>query len=280
MKVTLIEPSGYCFGVNNAISIVKKIRDQYKDEKIYIYGMLVHNQFVIDELKKMRIITLNKDEDITKLDKGIIISTAHGISDDKINFFKQNGFIFFDTTCPIVKKANKNIKHALKEFKYLFYLGKKDHPETIASLSISNNIILITKKEDVLKYPKDEIYALTSQTTMTSYEVNDVYDFLINNGYKVHKLDDVCNATTIRQKKLIEKAPIFDYVIIVGDKKSNNNTKLYELSLKYNLNSYFISNISELQNLNLDASKTVLVSSGTSTPNFVINEIVEYLKAL
>ena len=278
MKVTLLKPSGFCFGVSYAIDKIKNLRKENPTTPIYVYGMLIHNKHIIKELNDLNIITIDKRDDLDKLDKGIMASTAHGISEMEINHIKKHGFDFVNATCPIVFKAIDNIKKELDNGYDVIYLGKHGHPETIASISISDNIHLVCEKKDVANCPKDKKYALTCQTTMTKTELMELYNYLIENNYDVKLLDDVCGTTTLRQKKLIESSKDYDAIFIVGDPKSNNNTKLYNIAKGINENSYFIQNKDDLKDMNLNF-KNVLVGSGTSTPQNVIDEVIKYLEA-
>ena len=279
MEVELLKPSGFCFGVSYAIDKIKQVRLENPDTPIYVYGMLIHNKHIIKELFDLNIYTIDKKDDLSKLQKGIMCSTAHGISEAEINHIKENGFEFINATCPIVFKAIDNIKKELDQGYEVLYLGKHNHPETIASCSISDKIHLICEKEDVLNCPNDRKYALTCQTTMTKMELMELYDYLIINGYDVKLLNDVCGTTTLRQKRLIETGKNYDAIFIVGDPKSNNNTKLFNLAKEINPNSYFIQSKDELLNMNITYDK-VLVGSGTSTPQKVIDEVINYLESI
>ena len=278
MKVTLLKPSGFCFGVSYAIDKIKSLRKDHPSVGIYVYGMLIHNKHIIKELNDLNIITIDKKDDLDKLDKGIMASTAHGISEMEINHIKKHGFTFVNATCPIVFKAIDNIKKEIDNGFDVIYLGKHGHPETIASVSISDKIHLVCEKSDVLNCPKNKKYALTCQTTMTKMELMDLYDYLIKNNYDIKLLDDVCGTTTLRQKKLIEFAKDYDAIFIVGDPKSNNNTKLFNIAKDINKNSFFIQNKESLKDMNLDFNN-VLVGSGTSTPQNVIDEVIKYLES-
>ena len=278
MEVKLLKPSGYCFGVSNAINKVIKLRNDNPSTPIYVYGMLVHNSFVVDLLDEYNIVTLSRNADLSKLEKSIIVSTAHGISNENILKIKEAGHDFIDATCPIVFKSFTKIKNELQSGNEVIYLGKHNHPESMAAISISNKIHLVTKEEDCLLLDKKIKYTLTDQTTMTRDEVLKIYDFLIKNGYNVLLMDDVCNATTVRQENLIKEANNYDAIFVVGDHKSNNNTKLYNLAKSLNKNSYFIENKSQIDSQ--IKYKKCLVTSGTSTPQEIIDEVVEYLKSL
>ena len=154
MEVKRVVPSGYCKGVVNAIKLAKQTRTENPDDKIYILGMLVHNSFVSDELASLGIVTLddsfkNKEELLDEVNEGIIIFTAHGISDKIKNKAAAKDLRYVDATCVDVLKTQNIIRDHLDEGYEIIYFGKKKHPEAEAVLSISDKIHLVTNEKDL-----------------------------------------------------------------------------------------------------------------------------------
>lgn len=165
---------------------------------------------------------------------------------------------------------------------HLFYIGKPHHPETEAVLSFSSHITLITENTSYPNFSNDTKLALAHQTTMSDYDVEAVYNSILAKFPNVTVLPMVCNATKKRQMELTETLAKFNTAntlfIIVGDKKSNNCLKLYELAKRHTNHTLFIESWKELSNLNFANYIQFIISSGTSTPIAVVNEIANYIK--
>ncbi|MBQ2138615.1 MAG: 4-hydroxy-3-methylbut-2-enyl diphosphate reductase, partial [Erysipelotrichaceae bacterium] len=143
MEIKKVIPSGYCKGVVNAIKLAKDTKEKHPDENVYILGMLVHNSFVSDELSSLGIITLDdskcsKAKLLDQIDEGIVIFTAHGISDAIKEKAVKKGLAYVDASCVDVLKTQNIIKEKLKEGYEVIYFGKKNHPEAEAVISISD----------------------------------------------------------------------------------------------------------------------------------------------
>ena len=178
MEIIKVTPRGYCKGVVSAIEIAKKTRKQYPNEKITILGMLVHNQYVVDALKHYQIDTIDipKKSRIELLDEvsdGIVIFTAHGVSDKVFEKAKEKGLIVVDATCLDVTKTEIAIKEHLQNGYEVFYIGKENHPEANAMLSICPSKIHLIPNEttaNTIEIQANKLF-LTNQTTMSMMEV-------------------------------------------------------------------------------------------------------------
>ncbi len=283
MNVIRVIPSGYCKGVVNAIELVKKTRSEYPLEKIYILGMIVHNSFVTRELENLGVITLDdsiksKEEWIDEIDDGIIIFTAHGISDSIKNKALNKGLFCVDATCEDVLKTKDLIKDYLNKGYEVIYLGKNNHPEANAVISISKNIHLITKIEDVNDLNiKNEKLILTNQTTMSSLELKEIIDEVKKKYPSVLVKNDICQATSSRQKAIMDLKDAH-LLYIVGDIKSNNTNMLKEIGIKSGIDKVeLISDYTMIKDEDLTVD-TVYVSAGASTPPKLINEVIDYLR--
>lgn len=181
MKVTGIVPRGYCKGVIRAINIVKETIEQ--PGPITVLGMIVHNQFIVDALKKRGAITIEdasktRMELLDEINEGTVIITAHGAGDCVIEKAKSKGLNVVDATCLDVIKTHTLIKEQLKHGKDVLYIGKKNHPEAEGALLIDpEHIHLITSKKDLETLDKDKHYVMTNQTTMSLYDVYDLCEY-------------------------------------------------------------------------------------------------------
>lgn len=287
MEVTLLKPYGYCFGVVRAIEMAKKIKKEHPDTSVSILGMLVHNQWVIDELTKENIFTYEVKEEnyqatLEKIPSGYVIFTAHG-HDAKLDSIATNrGLIPIDATCPQVKTNLAFIKKALDEGRDVIYIGKKKHPETIAALSLSSRIYLYDTKDGFIgKTPTFLKHPLVfNQTTLSILELYHIYETLKKEFTDIEIQDEICNATRLRQEKLLSLDASYDLLFIIGDPHSNNTESLYLLAKQTypSLSIYKISSIEEMDETWLEGKKKIAVTSGASTPPYIVEKIVSYLK--
>lgn len=285
MEIKRVVPSGYCKGVVNAINIVKKTKEQYPNENIYILGMIVHNSYVSKQMEDVGVITLedpnlSKEELLDTIDKGVVIFTAHGISDKIKQKALDKGLICVDASCVDVLKNKDLIKSYLDKGYDVVYFGKKKHPEAEAILSLSNNIHLVSNISDIdnLNISNDNLF-ITNQTTMSYLEVEDMLK-LIKDKYPTCIIQkEICNATSSRQLA-ITNIKDGDVLYVVGDVKSNNTNKLKEIGSKYFKKVFLISNYKEINKKDLVNENKIYVTAGASTPPILIDEVIDYLSKL
>lgn len=285
MEIKRVVPSGYCKGVVNAINIVKKTKEQYPNENIYILGMIVHNSYVSKQMEDLGVITLedpnlSKEELLDTIDKGVVIFTAHGISDKIKQKALDKGLICVDASCVDVLKNKDLIKSYLDKGYDVVYFGKKKHPEAEAILSLSNNIHLVSNIPDIdnLNISNDNLF-ITNQTTMSYLEVEDMLK-LIKDKYPTCIIQkEICNATSSRQLA-ITNIKDGDVLYVVGDVKSNNTNKLKEIGSKYFKKVFLISNYKEINKKDLVNENKIYVTAGASTPPILIDEVIDYLSKL
>lgn len=284
MKIDIIQPSGYCFGVMNAINEAIKIKKNNPFNNVYVLGELVHNEDVISFLNNHDIHTLvvnnNEEEMLKKINTNdILIFSAHGHNEKLDELLKNKKITFFDTTCKNVKKNLDLIKENID--KGIIYIGKENHAETKAAISISNKVILydLDKGLDFSKITFKEPIII-NQTTLSYLELNNIHKEILENIPKANIIDEICPVTRIRQENIINLKKDYDLLIIIGSKTSSNTNKLYELALKYHQNKkvLMIGSKKDLFNFDLSNYQHVAIFSGTSTPNEIINEVKQYLE--
>lgn len=285
MEVKRIVPSGYCKGVVNAINIVKTTKEKYPNENIYILGMIVHNSYVTKQLEELGIITLDdtnksKEELLDRINNGVVIFTAHGISDQIKQKAIAKGLITVDGSCVDVLKTKDVVKKYLNEGYDVLYFGKKKHPEAEAIISISDKIHLITSKEDIdkLNINNDKIF-LTNQTTMSYLELKDIFEIVKNKYPNIIIEKEICNATSSRQLA-VSNIKDGEVLYVVGDVKSNNTNKLADIGRNNFRKVFLISNKDEINKKDLEGISKVYVTAGASTPPILIDEVINYLTTL
>ena len=285
MEIKRVVPSGYCKGVVSAINIVKKAKEDYPNEKIYILGMIVHNSYVKDDLSKLGIITLDdpnktREELLDEINEGVIIFTAHGVSQQIKDKAIKKGLITIDATCGDVLKTQDIVKDYLNKGYDILYFGKKKHPEAEAVLSISNSIKLIENEDDInnLDIQNEKIF-VTNQTTMSFLELEKMFNILKGKYPNCVIQKEICNATSSRQKAIIDIKD-GDVLYVVGDKKSNNTNKLVDIGRTNFKKVYLINNRDEINKNDLIGQNKIYVTAGASTPPILIDEVLKYLNEL
>ena len=284
MIINRIEPQGYCQGVTNALRIINEALES--NNNIYSLGSIIHNDHVINDLKEKGVTTIEEKgksrlELLDKINSGTVVFSAHGVSPLVYEKAKSKGLNIIDATCPMVHLVHKKMNEHLSQGYDCIYIGAKGHPECEGVLGISDKIHFISNIDDIklLNIKNDKIY-VTNQTTLSIYDILDLFNEL-KNKYPNIKIDDkICNATTIRQKALANQ-PKCDLCIIVGDKKSSNSLKLFKVSTEIaKVNTIFVDNVNSLNKDMFNGINVVNISSGASTPSILVDEIIEYLKTL
>lgn len=283
MKVTGITPRGYCKGVVRAINIAKEAAKSHKP--LYILGMIVHNEYIVNALKDLGAITI-EDASKTRLElldevnEGTVVITAHGAGDEVTQKALAKGLDVIDASCLDVIKTHDLIKEELKDGYEVLYIGKKGHPESEGALMIDpEHIHLITKKEDFDDVDPHKKYIITNQTTMSLFDVYDLCEYAKTILDDVTIEQDICNATKIRQEAIKNMDEDIDIVFIVGDPHSNNTKKLASISQdQAGKETYMIGSIDELDVNLLKGKHHAAISSGASTPTSLTNQIINFIR--
>lgn len=288
MEVIEIKPSGYCLGVIKAISTALNVRKENPHTSIYVFGLLVHNDDVTKELDSYAIETI----DISNIDAmkrleefssdDIVIFTAHGHPQSYEEVLKRNNVRFVDTTCSFVRK-NIELINQNKIDRQIIYIGKNNHPETIAALSQSNRVLLYEKGKSFdysLIDCNDPL--VINQTTLSLLELKDIHKEIKERIKDAIIENEICSATRIRQEKLSNIDKDVDLIIIIGSNKSSNSKKLYEIALQNKdvKKIVMVNSLDEVKNYDLKEYKKAVLASGTSTSINVIKEIKEYLEEI
>lgn len=283
MKVIPITPRGYCKGVIRAISMAKKYRDS--QEPVTILGMIVHNQYVVDALEKMNIKTVDKKgasrEDLVDLvDKGTVIISAHGTSQSVIDKVLAKGLNVVDATCLDVIKTHDLIKEKISQGFEILYVGKSGHPESEGAVAIDPaRIHLITKISDFDRLDANQKYLITNQTTMSIYDIFNIFEAAKEKFPNLELADEICDATKVRQEAIGNVAKEVDIIYVVGDPHSNNSQKLAQIARQKTKAAVFT--IETVQDINTDDlldKKVGAVTSGASTPTYLTRQVIEYLE--
>lgn len=285
MEVIKVTPRGYCKGVVNAIQLAKKTAMKYKDTPIYVLGMLVHNSYVMQALSELNIIALDDKaktrlELLDEIDHGVVIFTAHGISPKVKEKAQQKGLICIDASCPDVVKTQVIVSEQLIKGFDVLYIGKSHHPEAEAVVSLSEHVHLICKQDDIEKLPLLKNVFVTNQTTMSIFDIKDLFQKIKERFPHAIFCEEICNATRIRQQAVADlKQQNIDLLYVVGDRYSNNSNRLAQIAHEQGIkNVYLIDDVTNIKDEQLNNVKRVAVTSGASTPTYLTTQVIEYLE--
>ena len=281
MKVTILEPSGYCSGVERAMKMAIETKNANPTKNVVVLGMLVHNEDSIKTLEKHGIKTIfdkncSLEQLIDKIEEpSLVILTAHGHSKSIEEKLIQKGHEIVDATCPFVSNSFKEIKKSLNKDLYVFYIGVKNHPEANAALSLSDKVLFIDYKDPKIPQIECKSPMVISQTTLSQIEVFKIY-MDIEKAYPKAKISKgICHASTNRQLALGNLSNDVDLIYVVGSNSSNNSRTLFNIAkgLYPNKKVMLIQNASEINKKDLIGLSHIVISSGASTPKEVIEEI-------
>lgn len=290
MQVDIDSKSGFCFGVVKAVQKAEVILD--KESQLYCLGEIVHNQAEVDRLKKMGMISINKETYKTLKNCKVLIR-AHGEPPETYEYAKENNIELIDATCPIVLKLQERVKRKYDSVKEeegsVVIYGKEDHAEMLGiSGNIENNAIIVKDENDLDKIDFSKPVRMFSQTTMsrsgymemsdkvkqkmTEAAANDVVDFESTNS--------ICGHVSIREPSLIEFSQTHDVILFVSGSNSSNGKMLHKICKSYNPNSYFIGTFDDVQLEWFKDARSVGVCGATSTPQWLMQEVADKVKEL
>ncbi|KUO95020.1 4-hydroxy-3-methylbut-2-enyl diphosphate reductase [Ferroacidibacillus organovorans] len=291
MDVIKITPRGYCYGVVDAMTIATRAASQPElPRPIYILGMIVHNQHVVDAYEKLGVITLdgaNRLDILEKVDRGTVIFTAHGVSNAVRARAKEKGLHVIDATCPDVTKTHRLIEERVKEGYKVVYIGKHGHPEPEGAVGVApDHVRVVESIAEVDALPAEygvkdggRKLLVTNQTTMSQWDTEALVEALVARFPEAEVCNEICDATSIRQNAVAEQARQADLCIVVGDPKSNNSARLAQVAREIaGVPAYRIASVQELDPSWLCGVKTVAVTSGASTPTAITRQVVAYLE--
>jgi 4-hydroxy-3-methylbut-2-enyl diphosphate reductase len=286
VNVFLASPRGFCAGVDRAVEIVKKTINKF-GAPVYVRHEIVHNQFVVENLRSQGAIFVEELSEIKDKSRPVIFS-AHGVSKEVINEAKLNNIIYIDATCPLVTKVHKEAEILARDEFNIIFIGHKNHPEVIGTMGqIDNNYItLIENKDDVESYVpkiKNNKFAYITQTTLSVDDTLEIIS-LIKKKYPSIKepiKSDICYATTNRQEAVKQIAKRCDLFLVVGSKSSSNSQRLVEVAKRAGCKESML--MHSEQELPVDKIKNcnnIGITSGASAPEILVENLIKEIKSI
>jgi len=289
MKISILNPIGYCSGVKNAIFIAEKARKENPDKDIYVLGKLVHNEFIIRHLNNLKIHTIfEKNTSLTELIKqipndSIVVFTAHGHQKSLDEIANKKNLKIYDSVCPKVKHNMDNIQGFVSKDNDVIFIGIKDHPETEASVSLGEKVHLfdINSSFDYSSITSESPF-ITNQTTLNFMELERIHNEIKSHFPKSIFSNEICKATRERQENISKLGDDVDVVFVIGDKASSNTNRLVEISTISNkkAKTYLISDENDVSIEKIENKKHLVIASGASTPDITIQSVINKINEL
>jgi len=283
IKILLSAPRGFCAGVERAIEIVEKSIEKY-GSPVYVRHEIVHNKYVVDDLKNKGAIFVEELEEIKDKSRPVIFS-AHGVPKKIPEDAKNYNMIYVDATCPLVSKVHREAENLFKAGYHLILIGHQNHPEVIGTMGQLPNgtIDLIQNESEAKTYQlkNQERVAYVTQTTLSVDDTKDIIKILKEKfpNIKEPSKEDICYATTNRQMAVKNIAKKCDLFFVIGSRNSSNSVRLVEVAKKSGCtNSQLIHSQSEIPFELIEKSKIIGISSGASAPEILVDNFINDLK--
>lgn len=280
-KILLLKPRGFCAGVVRAIDIVNIALEQF-GPPIYVRKEIVHNAPVVAELSSKGAIFVESADQVPEGAR--VIYSAHGVSPRVRQKAKERNLKVIDATCPLVTKVHLEAIRFAKAGYSIVLIGHKDHDEVIGTLGEApKQTWLISSEEEVeqLRLPDPERVAYLTQTTLSIEETRGIIAALKRKFPAIvgPPAQDICYATENRQQAVNAVAPSCDLLLVVGSANSSNSNRLVEVALNAGLPAFLIDNESYIKREWLEGRKTVGVTAGASAPEYLVESVVQFLRA-
>jgi len=284
LRIILAEPRGFCAGVDRAIAIVKKALKKY-GAPVYVRHEIVHNRFVVDELKDLGAVFVKELDEIP--DGGHTIFSAHGVSDQIENEAKRRALPYIDAACPLVTKIHRQGQNSADKGREVILIGHEGHPEVIGTLGrIQGRTHLVGCVEDVnnLHVGAPERLSYITQTTLSVDDTRDIISALQDRFPSIEgpALKDICYATQNRQQAVRDLAEHehIGLLLVIGGKNSSNSNRLREIGTDCSIPSYLIDDAKDFDATWLDGVKTVGITAGASAPEVLVQGVLDALAEL
>ncbi len=281
-EILLAEPRGFCAGVDRAIEIVEQALRKF-GAPIYVRHEIVHNTFVVNDLKAKGAIFI---EDLADVPPGAtLVFSAHGVSKAVQEEAQQRGFSIFDATCPLVSKVHVEVAKLAREGYEFLMIGHKGHPEVEGTMGqLDSGIHLVEDVDDVARVQpaQTEKLAVVTQTTLSVDDAAEIMAAVIARFPLVRrpKQQDICYATQNRQDAVKVMSRQVDVVIVVGSPTSSNSNRLAELARKLGVPAYMVDDASELQVQWLQGKARVGLTAGASAPEVLVQDVIARIRTL
>jgi 4-hydroxy-3-methylbut-2-enyl diphosphate reductase len=284
MDILLANPRGFCAGVDRAIEIVERAISLF-GSPIYVRHEVVHNRYVVDDLKKKGAVFVDELDQVP--DDSYVIFSAHGVSRAVQREAERRKLKVFDATCPLVTKVHMEVSRYSRKGIETILIGHRGHPEVEGTMgqydrSTGGEIYLVESADDVraLKVRNPQALRFVTQTTLSKDDTAIVIDSLYQTFPHIQgpKKEDICYATQNRQDAVKQLAEQCDLILVVGSRNSSNSNRLREIAENKNIEGYLIDSEADIRPEWLQGKTRIGVTAGASAPELLVQNVVDYLQ--
>ncbi|PKP64818.1 MAG: 4-hydroxy-3-methylbut-2-enyl diphosphate reductase [Alphaproteobacteria bacterium HGW-Alphaproteobacteria-7] len=280
LDLLIAAPRGFCAGVDRAIEIVEKALERY-GAPVYVRHEIVHNKYVVDELKAKGAIFVEELDDVP--DDAPVVFSAHGVPKAVPAEARRRKLLYVDATCPLVSKVHRQAERQIEKGRHIIFIGHEGHPEVIGTMGQVNpgQMTLVETIDDVSKlaFDSDKQLAYLTQTTLSVDDTAEVIAALERRFPNISgpRAEDICYATSNRQAAVKDLAKDCDLVLVIGSPNSSNALRLVEVAERLGTPAKLIQRASEIDFAWLDGVETLGLTAGASAPEILVREVVDAL---
>ena len=293
-NILIADNAGFCFGVKRAMNMAWNELDKSDKVAIYALGPLIHNKQAVAKYEERGMLTVDTIEEIEKIEsekvrRGInaskdreMIIRSHGVSKSIYDEAKLKNIPIIDTTCPFVRKIHYLANKCFEDGKQLIVIGDRNHPEIIGINGWSSHSAILAKNlEEIsnISFETNKDYFIVAQTTMNEKEFDAIINYIRSLDIKFEVENTICSATRVRQESARELAQKVDLMIVIGGKHSSNTQKLVKICQDI-VDTFSIETKEDLDRNLLEKYHTIGITAGASTPDWIIEEVINFLREL
>ena len=269
MKITVAKDAGYCFGVRDAVNMAYDSAEKFGN--VYMLGDIVHNEQVVEDLEKVGTKVVESLDDIPK--DSPILFRAHGTVNELWEEAKSKKMNIIDATCPLVHEIHHEVKKLSADGRQIIIIGDHGHDEVVAIADQVDGTIIISSPTEASNLRKMKKVGVVSQSTQMIENVQEIMNILMEKVFDLHFVNTICYPTKRNHEQIKLLAVENDVMIIIGSFTSANSKRLAELSSERNSNSYQVTCAQDLDRVWFENKKSVGISAGASTPDYLIKEV-------
>ncbi|MEE9573421.1 MAG: 4-hydroxy-3-methylbut-2-enyl diphosphate reductase [Candidatus Neomarinimicrobiota bacterium] len=276
MKIIVAKDAGYCFGVRHAVDQAYKTTKEHGD--VYMLGHIVHNENVVKDLEKSGTKVVDSLDQVP-VEKPLLFR-AHGTEPNIWENARQKKLNIIDATCPLVTEIHEEVRRLEKEGRQIIIIGDHGHDEIIGISTQVKNSIIISNSGEAKKLKKMKRVGVVSQSTQMIENIQDIITVLLTKVSDLHFVNTICFPTKRNHEQIKRLAKTVDILIIIGSFTSANSKRLTQLALERNPYSYQVTDVNDIQNKWFSDAGIVGISAGASTPDNVIQDVIQHVKKI
>jgi 4-hydroxy-3-methylbut-2-enyl diphosphate reductase len=277
VKAVVAEGAGFCFGVKRALKMAFEAA-RGGDGAVVTLGAIIHNPQVVARLEDegLRVV-----KDLDDIAGGTLVVRSHGLPSSVLAEAQAKGMTIVDATCPFVKQAQERAVQLEREGHAVIVVGEEDHPEVLSITgSLEGPATVVDGTAELPELPKAERYGVVCQTTQPQEHLSAVVQELLSKAREIKVFNTICEATFDRQESALEMARRVDVMLVVGGRNSANTRRLWELCRDAGCDAYHIETADELEPKWFEGKEEVGITGGASTPQWIVDEVVEAVERI